>query len=116
VDAIISQAKSLNLKTNAEGLESKQQPDRFKQEECDEIGGCFFSRPVPANEFVVRRAVSRQQTANQRKTSKTIEQKNGWKNPGDGQVQGCVYGGLPIGEYTLQLSCGLLQSVSKNTV
>lgn len=52
VDAIISLAKSLNLKTIAEGVETKQQLDMFKQKNCDEIQGYYFSKPVPANEFM----------------------------------------------------------------
>ena len=52
VDAVISLAKSLNLKTIAEGVETKQQLDMFKQKECDEIQGYYFSRPVPADEFM----------------------------------------------------------------
>ncbi len=51
VDAIISLAKSLNLKTIAEGVETRQQLDMFKQKKCDEIQGYFFSKAVPADEF-----------------------------------------------------------------
>jgi diguanylate cyclase (GGDEF)-like protein/PAS domain S-box-containing protein len=51
VDAIISLAKSLNLKTIAEGVENEQQLALFKQKKCDEIQGFYFSRPLPANEF-----------------------------------------------------------------
>ena len=52
VDAIISLAKSLNLKTIAEGVETRQQLDMFKQKNCDEIQGYYFSKPVPADEFM----------------------------------------------------------------
>ncbi|TAN71826.1 MAG: EAL domain-containing protein [Methylobacter sp.] len=52
VDAIISLAKSLNLKTIAEGVETKQQLDMFKQKNCDEIQGYYFSKPVPAEQFM----------------------------------------------------------------
>ncbi|MGR8951884.1 MAG: EAL domain-containing protein, partial [Gammaproteobacteria bacterium] len=48
VDAIISLAKSLNLKTIAEGVESEQQWAMCRQKECDEIQGYYFSKPVPA--------------------------------------------------------------------
>ncbi|MGZ8189252.1 MAG: EAL domain-containing protein, partial [Methylosarcina sp.] len=51
VDAIISLAKSLNLKTIAEGVENERQLDLFKQKKCDEIQGYYFSRPIPADEF-----------------------------------------------------------------
>jgi diguanylate cyclase (GGDEF)-like protein/PAS domain S-box-containing protein len=52
VDAIISLAKSLNLKTIAEGVETQQQLEMFKQKECDEIQGYYFSKPIPADEFM----------------------------------------------------------------
>jgi diguanylate cyclase (GGDEF)-like protein/PAS domain S-box-containing protein len=52
VDAIISLAKSLNLKTIAEGVETKQQLDMFKQKKCDGIQGYYFSKPIPADEFM----------------------------------------------------------------
>jgi diguanylate cyclase (GGDEF)-like protein len=52
VDAIIGLAKSLNLKTIAEGVETRQQLDMFKQKECDEVQGYYFSKPVPAPEFM----------------------------------------------------------------
>jgi EAL domain-containing protein (putative c-di-GMP-specific phosphodiesterase class I) len=51
VDAIISLAKSLNLKTIAEGVENERQLALFKQKKCDEIQGYYFSRPIPADEF-----------------------------------------------------------------
>ena len=53
VDAIISLAKSLNLKTIAEGVETKQQLAMFQQKNCDEIQGYYFSKPIPADEFMV---------------------------------------------------------------
>ena len=53
VDAIISLAKSLNLKTIAEGVETQQQLAMFKGKNCDEIQGYYFSKPVPADEFIV---------------------------------------------------------------
>jgi diguanylate cyclase (GGDEF)-like protein len=52
VDAIIGLAKSLNLKTIAEGVETRQQLDMFKQKECDEVQGYYFSKPIPAAEFM----------------------------------------------------------------
>ncbi|MDO9106706.1 MAG: EAL domain-containing protein [Methylovulum sp.] len=53
VDAVISLAKSLNLKTIAEGVETIQQLDMFKLKLCDEIQGYYFSKPLPADEFMV---------------------------------------------------------------
>jgi len=51
VNAIISLAKSLNLKTIAEGVETVEQLNMLIEKDCDEIQGYYFSRPVPADEF-----------------------------------------------------------------
>jgi len=51
VTAIISLAKSLNLKTIAEGVETVEQLNMLVEKQCDEIQGYYFSRPVPADEF-----------------------------------------------------------------
>ncbi|MGR9046303.1 MAG: PAS domain S-box protein [Gammaproteobacteria bacterium] len=51
VDAIISLAKSLKLKTIAEGVETEQQLNMLKEKNCDEIQGFYFSKPVPADQF-----------------------------------------------------------------
>jgi diguanylate cyclase (GGDEF)-like protein/PAS domain S-box-containing protein len=48
---IINMAKSLNLKTIAEGVENKEQYDFLRLRECDEMQGYYFSRPLPAQNF-----------------------------------------------------------------
>jgi EAL domain-containing protein (putative c-di-GMP-specific phosphodiesterase class I) len=52
IDAIINMAKSLNLKTIAEGVENNHQFEMFKGKGCDEIQGYFFSRPIPSEQFL----------------------------------------------------------------
>lgn len=48
VSAIISLARSLNIKTIAEGVETQAQFDFLRAQNCDEIQGYYFSRPLPA--------------------------------------------------------------------
>ena len=51
VRAIIAMAKSLHLKTVAEGVETEAQFAMLKSEGCELIQGFLFSRPVPAEEM-----------------------------------------------------------------
>jgi diguanylate cyclase (GGDEF)-like protein len=44
--AIISMAKSLNLKVIAEGVENEEQMAFLRAHQCDEIQGYYFSRPL----------------------------------------------------------------------
>ncbi len=48
--AIISLAKSLNLKVVAEGVENEAQMSFLRTHHCDEIQGYYFSRPITAVE------------------------------------------------------------------
>lgn len=49
---IIDLAHNLNLKAIAEGVETEEQLRLLRDNECDELQGYFFSRPVPAEEFM----------------------------------------------------------------
>ncbi|QHQ59954.1 EAL domain-containing protein [Anaerocolumna sedimenticola] len=51
VKAVIILAKSLGIKTIAEGVESQEQIDILVELGCDEIQGYFLGRPVPADQF-----------------------------------------------------------------
>jgi diguanylate cyclase (GGDEF)-like protein/PAS domain S-box-containing protein len=48
--AIISMAKSLNLKVIAQGVENEAQLSFLRANHCDEIQGYVFSKPLPADE------------------------------------------------------------------
>ncbi len=51
VRAIIQVAKSLGLKTIAEGVEEDRILDQLRVFHCDEAQGYLFARPMPAEEF-----------------------------------------------------------------
>ena len=49
---IVAMAKSLDLATVAEGVETAEQLELLKGTGCDQIQGYFFSRPLPADDFL----------------------------------------------------------------
>jgi diguanylate cyclase (GGDEF)-like protein len=51
VTAVISMARSLNLRVVAEGVETRAQSAFLRAHECDEAQGYYFSRPVPPLQF-----------------------------------------------------------------
>ena len=52
--AIISMAKSLNLKVTAEGVENEAQMSFLRAHHCDEIQGYYFSKPLSTDEVFDR--------------------------------------------------------------
>lgn len=52
VMAIISLAHTLGMTTIAEGVETQEQLNFLREKGCDEVQGYFFSRPLPADQFV----------------------------------------------------------------
>jgi diguanylate cyclase (GGDEF)-like protein/PAS domain S-box-containing protein len=51
VSAIINMAKSLGLRTIAEGVETEGQLEYLREQGCDEMQGYWFSRPLSADRF-----------------------------------------------------------------
>lgn len=52
VDAVITLARSLGLKTLAEGVETAEHLQALKNKGCDFMQGYLFSWPVPAEQFI----------------------------------------------------------------
>ena len=50
---IVAMAKALDLKTVAEGVETAEQLELLKSMRCDQIQGYLFSRPLPAEDFLI---------------------------------------------------------------
>ena len=51
VNAVISIARSLNLRVIAEGVETQAELATLQAQQCDEAQGYYFSRPVPPEQF-----------------------------------------------------------------
>ena len=49
--AILQMARSLDFKVIAEGVEMEEELNFLRQNNCDEVQGFLFSRPLPASEF-----------------------------------------------------------------
>jgi len=54
VNAIITMAKAIGVKTIAEGVETQEQLDILTELGCDQVQGYLLSRPVPAEIFETR--------------------------------------------------------------
>ena len=50
VRAVTQLATDLGMRITAEGVETRDQLERLRQDGCDEVQGYYFSRPVPAAE------------------------------------------------------------------
>lgn len=51
VNAILAMARTLGIKTVAEGVEEQHQLKMLLEAGCEEVQGYLFSRPLPAEEF-----------------------------------------------------------------
>ena len=52
VRAVVDLAKTLGMRTVAEGVETIEHLDQVTAAGCDEVQGYHFSRPVPAHEVI----------------------------------------------------------------
>ena len=53
-------ARSLNMRTVAEGVEVREQVDFLAEQECDMIQGYYYAKPMPKEEFEARLEVKEQ--------------------------------------------------------
>lgn len=51
IESIVQMCKKLQIKTVAEGIETKKQVEFLKQIGCDVIQGYYFAKPMPVEEF-----------------------------------------------------------------
>lgn len=51
VQHVIKIAKTVDMKTVAEGVETKEQYEFLRDNDCDIIQGYYFARPIPAKEY-----------------------------------------------------------------
>jgi len=51
IESIISMCKRLNIKTVAEGIETKEQLDYLKSIKCDMVQGYYLAKPMSVEEF-----------------------------------------------------------------
>lgn len=52
IEATVKVARSLGMKTVAEGIETQSQLDVVREQRCDKVQGYYFSRPLPAAELL----------------------------------------------------------------
>jgi EAL domain-containing protein (putative c-di-GMP-specific phosphodiesterase class I) len=53
VRSILSLARALRIGTTAEGVERPEQLDWLRAENCDQIQGYLFSRPMPSDQVLL---------------------------------------------------------------
>ena len=62
VSEAIRLAKSLNMRTVAEGVEEKDQVDFLAEQGCDMIQGYYFAKPMPGSEYADRMSMGTMET------------------------------------------------------
>jgi EAL domain-containing protein (putative c-di-GMP-specific phosphodiesterase class I) len=50
INAVVAMAKSLNMSTTAEGVETAEEAELIRNLGCDKIQGYYFGRPMTAEE------------------------------------------------------------------
>lgn len=52
IEAMIAMAHGLNITVVGEGAETREQVDFLRSRDCDAVQGYYFSKPIPADQFV----------------------------------------------------------------
>mgnify|MGYP001210677964 CR=1 FL=1 len=52
IEAMIAMAHGLNIKVVGEGAETREQVDFLRSRNCDAVQGYYFSKPIPADQFI----------------------------------------------------------------
>jgi len=72
VASIISMAQNLNLRVVAEGVETNAQLEFLRRHGCNMVQGYFYSRPLPADEYIAWLQSWQEQPVDQKSVALTI--------------------------------------------
>jgi len=72
VTSIISMAQNLNLWVVAEGVETNAQLEFLRRHGCNMVQGYFYSRPLPADEYIAWLQAWQEQSVDQKNVALTI--------------------------------------------
>jgi EAL domain-containing protein (putative c-di-GMP-specific phosphodiesterase class I) len=81
VTAVISMARSLKLQVVAEGVETLEELEFLRAQDCEQAQGFYFSRPVPVSKFVrllLREAERRKQAKPTSLRHRTLVSQGQW--------------------------------------
>ncbi|MBU3131182.1 EAL domain-containing protein [Clostridium gasigenes] len=72
VKAIIVMSKALGVKVIAEGVETKEQLEKLKELECDQVQGYYYSKPIKAVDFekYIEESISNKMNNSEKTSSK----------------------------------------------
>ena len=77
VTTIIAMARSMGMKTVAEGVETVEQAQALAALGCDQAQGFYYGRPMSADDFAMHAQENRQYLDYYREMGMTIEQARG---------------------------------------
>jgi diguanylate cyclase (GGDEF)-like protein len=72
VATIINMAQNLGLQVTAEGVEEKEQVEYLQKNDCDEIQGFYFSKPLPPEDFLLEYSLISKEAQQWRKLKREL--------------------------------------------